>query len=175
MEKNSFKDKKNFGFTLIETLVYASILVIFLGFSYLLLASFINVSTQTRSNIEVGDEANFILGKINWGLNQIQYVTVPATNTATTVALEIVDVNGQKNRFQISGNDMVISKNGAGTTTLNSSTTVISAFSAESRYYSDTISNSINVSFTVKKKQVGYSANPNLASTTVSTSYVIQQ
>lgn len=167
------KTKKD-GFTFIETLLYSAILVIFLGFSYTLLTSFLKISNQSRSSIEASDEANFILSKINYSLNQAQYISFPATNTSSLIALEIYDYNNIKNRFDISGNNILFSRNGLSTTTLNSSTTIISYFSIDNNFQPDSNTSGLKINFTVKQKSVGIQFGE-LASTTISTTYVLQK
>ncbi len=162
------------GFTLIETILYSAILVIFLSFSYTLLNSFLKISNQSRSSIEVSDEANFILGKINYALNQAQSISFPATNTSSVVSLEIIDYNNVKNRFDISGSNIIFSKNGIGAKILNSSTTVVSFFSVDNNYHNDSKATALKINLTVKKKIVGIQIGQ-LASTTISTTYVLQQ
>ena len=161
------------GFSLIETLLYSAILVIFLGFSYTLLNSFVKISNQSRSSIEVSDEANFILSKMNYALNQASRISFPATNTSSTLALEVIDYNNNINRFDILGNNIFFSKNGVGATVLNSSTTIISFFSVENNYHNDSRALALKVNFTVKKKLAGIQFGE-LASTTISTTYVLQ-
>ncbi|MST04136.1 MAG: hypothetical protein EXS49_01030 [Candidatus Pacebacteria bacterium] len=173
--KNKSADQQTtVGFTLIETILYSAILVIFLSFSYTLLNSFLKISNQSRSSIEVSDEANFILSKINYALNQAQLISFPATNTSSLVSLEIIDYNNIKNRFDISGNNIFFSKNGVGATVLNSSTTIVSFFSVDNNYHNDSRATALKINFTVKKKLVGFQIGE-LASTTISTTYVLQQ
>ncbi|MBI4084989.1 MAG: hypothetical protein HY432_00575 [Candidatus Liptonbacteria bacterium] len=76
---------KNNGFTLIETILYAGLFSLIIGFSILIVYQVLSSEAQNRSRRDVETEADFLMKKITWALNSGQNVSSPATGEISSV------------------------------------------------------------------------------------------
>jgi type II secretory pathway pseudopilin PulG len=72
------------GFTLIETILYIGLLSILIGSTLFSAYSLIEGSDTTRAAFVAGEEANFILKKMNWALTGATAITSPAAGATST-------------------------------------------------------------------------------------------
>ncbi len=159
---------KGAGFTLIETILYSAILAIFILFTFLLVNQLLLSNAQTRDNLEVAEDAEFILGKINWAMSTAQILSHPATNTQEAI-LEVNDSSGQVRNFKIKTGDLVLTIATGDPLPLNSPKTQITSFLADNIYDFDTGKTLVKLRFKVEKRP-----DPNtavIASTTIETTY----
>lgn len=69
---------KNNGFTLIEVLVYITLVSIMVIVSISTVFTLINNSDGLNQRVVIEDEANFILNKIEWSLGSVNAIISPA-------------------------------------------------------------------------------------------------
>ncbi len=65
------------GFTLIETLIYAVLTVLIIGFTILTLYQVITSADQLKAEAAVHDELNFVSQKIHWALDNATAINLP--------------------------------------------------------------------------------------------------
>lgn len=159
------------GFTLVETILYVAILAIFLLLSFLAIEPLLSSNNQSRDSVEVNEDAEFILGKLNWALSGASYVREPATNTAAAI-LETVDGLGTSYRFEPLGDYLTLALPGGAPFALNSSSTKVALFAIENIYDIDTDETIIKIKFKVER-QPGQLRARVTSSTTIETSYAI--
>ncbi len=80
------------GFTLIETIIYAAIVTMIMLFSIFTLYQVIHSSEKIRTQAEIHEELNFILGKLNYAITGADYINSPAQGTTGTT-LSITKTN----------------------------------------------------------------------------------
>jgi len=160
------------GLTLIETLLYSGILAIFMLFTFLLVSELLSSNAQTRDNIEVIEEAEFILGKVNWAMSDAAYITLPATNTVAAL-LDVGASTGESRRFEVAaGGGLSLSIGGATGVRVNSAKTRVTLFGAENIYDPDTGQILIKIKLKVEK-EVGAETVSVIASSTLETTYAL--
>lgn len=160
------------GLTLIETLLYSGILAIFMLFTFLLVSELLSSNAQTRDNIEVIEEAEFILGKVNWAMSDAAYITLPATNTVAAL-LDVGASTGESRRFEVAaGGGLNLSIGGATGVRVNSAKTRVTLFGAENIYDPDTGQILIKIKLKVEK-EVGAETVSVIASSTLETTYAL--
>ncbi|MDP3697533.1 MAG: hypothetical protein Q8R55_05980 [Candidatus Taylorbacteria bacterium] len=76
------------GFTLIEMIFYMLFITLIIGGSFGIIYQLLRNSDSLKSGIAIEEEANFILKKIIWTLNDINTVNSPAVN-GTAVFLSV--------------------------------------------------------------------------------------
>lgn len=73
---------RNHGFTLIEALIYITLISIMIVVSISAVNTLINNSAGLNERVVVEDEANFLLKKIEWALSSLDTITLPAEGTS---------------------------------------------------------------------------------------------
>lgn len=165
-------DSMREAFSLIETIIYVAILAMFILFAFLLFNQLLASNAQARNNLEVSEDAEFILGKINWAMSSAQSLAQPATNT-TSAILDIRTAIGESRRFEVQGGDMVLGVAGGAPVRLNGLKTQITIFSADNIYDIDTNQILLKVRFKVDKRPEAGSIVPVTASTSLETTYAL--
>lgn len=118
------------GFTLVEVLLYVSIVsIIFAGIMTFLDATFRSrVRNEVIAEVERG--GNGAMQTIVQHIRNAQSITAPAaSSTAATLTLAMPDANITPAVFQLSGGRIEMSERGAGTTTLTSTRLTASGLS----------------------------------------------
>ena len=121
------KNKKSgAGFTLIDTLIYAAILSMTMGSIMLVVYNIIEGRYRALARIEVEEEANFLMRKIDWALTGVSSITQPAPG-ATTSVLTVQKINFPTNpiTIQSSSTNAAISYGGGSQTVLNSDSVIV--------------------------------------------------
>lgn len=72
--------KKKLGFTLIETLIYLALFGILIAGIGVATYAIIEASGRDQTRITAQEEANFLLGKLNWALTGASSITVAPTS-----------------------------------------------------------------------------------------------
>jgi len=75
------KCSRQSGFSLIEVLIYILLITFILGSIVLIAFHLLQNSDNLRQGIRVEEEANFILQKISWALNDSYQIDIPALNS----------------------------------------------------------------------------------------------
>ncbi|TSC88807.1 MAG: Uncharacterized protein G01um10143_704 [Parcubacteria group bacterium Gr01-1014_3] len=94
-------NKKNSGFTLIETLMYSAIVTGFLTFALIISYQLIDSSDRSTDLVELNENQQFVTEKIGWVLSSVSAINIPASG-ATSASLSV-------NRLNYGGNPIVIS------------------------------------------------------------------
>ncbi len=110
------------GFTLIETVLYVTILSIIIGFSILIFYQVLSSEVQNRLRRETETEADFLMRKIIWALTGAQTISQPAASASSSV-LTISKYNFPANplTFDLSAGAARLSRAGGQSVPLTSS------------------------------------------------------
>lgn len=109
------------GLTLIETLIYLALAALIVSLVVVSVYPIIDSSSRLEAWIEVENEANFILRKLNWALTDISNINQPlASATSTTVSVNknnfsqnpiVFDVNSGNLQMALAGGSPVVLSN----------------------------------------------------------------
>lgn len=114
------------AFTLIETIIYAALISMIIGFSVFVIYQIINVQERLKSKTEVEEEMNFVLQKINWALTGANVVNQPLANSTSTM-LSVNKANFAQNPliFDLDNKNIRLSRAGDGLAILNSGNIIV--------------------------------------------------
>lgn len=96
------KLKVSTGFTLLETLIYLALFAVIIGGVIAAVYNIVEASGRNQTKVQAQEEANFLLGKINWALTGANGVTVVPSPPSLTV-----------NKYNFGANPLVFDLNGA--------------------------------------------------------------
>ncbi|MBI2013729.1 MAG: prepilin-type N-terminal cleavage/methylation domain-containing protein [Candidatus Colwellbacteria bacterium] len=115
------------GFTLIETIIYAAILALTIGFVLSATYQIILGSEDIERIAAVEEEANFILGKFRWAMASASDINSPASGVSgDSLSIDRFNYNDNPVEFDLNGTNIRIQKNNGGWLELNSERTIIS-------------------------------------------------
>ena len=116
-----FSKKSGEGFTLLELLLYIGLFGVMLSISLVILYQMLRNQDQNRSMLEVEEEANFIVRKIEWALTGATDIIVPLQNQTSSV-LSLTKYNFSQNPlvFSTSGNALYLTRGGSSSISLTS-------------------------------------------------------
>jgi len=93
------------GFTLIEIIIYATLLSLTIGFILVGVYQILDSRTGALARISVEEEANFLIKKIKWTLANVDVINQPAAGASSTIL--------SVDKFNFSANPVVISFSGS--------------------------------------------------------------
>ncbi len=141
--------KKNNGFSLIEVLIYISLMSLILTGALTLSYQLISSAGTSNKNIIILDEANFMLRKINWAMDGVATINSPAVG-ASGQTLSVTKT-GAANPiiFDLSSGNLRITESGGAAVILNSSRVVVAGLNFKHFAASGNKPESVKASFTV--------------------------
>ncbi len=83
------------GFTLLETIVYISLLSLIMSSGLVVAWQLIDGMQNMNREITVQEEANFVLEKIDRSLKDAQYILAPSSEDSLTTVLSVQDGDGE--------------------------------------------------------------------------------
>ncbi|OGM99796.1 MAG: hypothetical protein A3B91_02130 [Candidatus Yanofskybacteria bacterium RIFCSPHIGHO2_02_FULL_41_29] len=104
------------GTTLIEVLIYITLLGFIMSASLVSVYQILNYSDTASAKTSVEQEAAFIISKIKWVLNDVDSITSPAANSSGS-SLVIIK-GGVQTTLTFSGNNITIQEGMVGTVLL---------------------------------------------------------
>ena len=138
------------GFTLIETIIYALLTTLILGFAVFTLYNIIKASDHLKGQAEVNEEINFIMQKINWALAGATAINLPVEDGSGSV-LSITKSNFAQNPivFDLANGDVRIKLDGGSAKALDDDVIVVSQIMFERLPQSVTIPPGIKTTITL--------------------------
>ena len=91
---------RNKGFTLIETIIYIALLTLFIGSGVTTAFYLTDSAEKGKADINASADAEFLLQKISWVLNDVQSITTP-TSGATAATLSVNKTGSGTNPFVV--------------------------------------------------------------------------
>ncbi|MBI5306374.1 prepilin-type N-terminal cleavage/methylation domain-containing protein [Candidatus Wolfebacteria bacterium] len=152
----SFNKKK--GFTLIEVIIYAALVSLMAEFSIFSMNQIINNNNFLRAKIEVEEETNFILQKINWALGNAGAINQPGAGATSTI-LSVNKNNFSQNPivFDLNGNNVRLSKGGINFSALNNQNVSVNRLIFEHLAASGSAPAAVKTTIAVNSKSLNYS------------------
>ncbi|MBI4094626.1 MAG: prepilin-type N-terminal cleavage/methylation domain-containing protein [Candidatus Liptonbacteria bacterium] len=119
--RNEYPIKKRDAFTLIEVLIYIALFSATLFVFVMVFYQLIDSRDQNQLRVEVEEEANFLMKKIEWGLLGADSINEPAPGSTSTV-LSVNKFNFPDNPlvFTLAGDDITLSRGAGAPAALNS-------------------------------------------------------
>ncbi len=115
------------GFTLIETLIYAALISIVVGFSLVAAYQIIDSSEGLNKKIMVEEEANFLLRKIGWALSGVDVINNPISGaTGSILSINKINFSGNPLVFDLNSDNLRLKKGAAEPVILNNQNVKIS-------------------------------------------------
>lgn len=146
------------GFTLVEVIIYAALVSLMAEFSIFSTNQIIKNNNLVRAKIEVEEEMNFILRKIDWAMSGANAINQPAGGATSTV-LSVNKINFFQNPivFDLNNGNVRLSKGGSGFSELNSRSVTVSKFIFEHIAASGAMPTAVKAMVTVNSKTANYS------------------
>lgn len=112
---------------MIETLIYASLISVIIGFSLAVTYQIIDSSEKLNKKILIEEEANFLLRKIEWALTGLETINSPLSG-ATSSILSVNKINFSSNPlvFDLNLNNLRMKRGLAAPVILNNENLVVS-------------------------------------------------
>lgn len=130
MGKINFKNES--GTTLIEVIIYMLLVSFVMAGALVSVYQILDSNESLSSKTAIEQEANFIIAKLEWGLNDLLAINSPAPNTSGGTLS--VDKNGYASNpivFSLNGDDMTIQKGSAEPVVINSDRMAVATLSFE--------------------------------------------
>ena len=147
--KKIFKNQK--GVTIVELLLYMTILSILLTILTSVFVSALDVQSESNAASSVEQDGNYILARLAYDIHRAQSINVPATNGETFNNFQIV-VGGVNYTYSIDANDNLILTNNLGANNLNNYGSSVSAFLVQRLGNTGGVENTLKINFTVTSR-----------------------
>jgi len=135
------------GYTLIEMLVYGTILMIFMTVMTMIFSTLIEMQLSSESSASVAQDGRYLFSRLAYDIHRAGAIVTPAAIGGQSSVLELT-INGQTYHYAVTdGNLMLTTPNGSAQ--LNSIGTTVPDLLFR-RYGSDETKHSISVSFTLE-------------------------
>ena len=139
------------GVTIVELLLYMSILSILLTILTSVFVSALDVQSESNAVSSVEQDGNYILARLAYDIHRAQSINIPASNGATSDNFQIV-IGGINYTYSIDANNNLILVNNLGTNNLNNYGTSVSGFSILRLGNAGGIENTLKINFTVTSR-----------------------
>jgi type II secretory pathway pseudopilin PulG len=118
------KKNKTSGFTLLETIIYVSILCLFIMILTQTFTTILDAQLESQATSSVEEDGNYILTRLNYDIRRAENVTIPANLGDQNTSLQMT-VGGINYTYNLNNGNLLLTDN-SGTNQLNSSETTIS-------------------------------------------------
>ncbi len=145
--------RKQQGFTLLETVVYLGLFAIVIGGGMIATYEIIQSSGKVSNQAMVSEEANFLLSKINWGLSGATAISIPSSTTL--VATKIINSISTNLTFTLSGSNLTLQRGANTAQILNSSNVTVSNLNFTNIPASGGIPQGVTMSLTITSRGSG--------------------
>lgn len=140
------KFTKKSGFTLIETLIYSMIFIIVVGGMMLFAIAMLTTSQRADSQVEVADNARFVIQKVQRALQGASAITAPTVGTvANSITITSASTSANPVIFDVSGGVMRIQMAGGIPIPLTNSSVTVSSLSFQNYSFSVNTKNTIRM------------------------------
>ena len=85
MKKDNLRPTQNSAFTLIEVLIYSTLLAVLFGFTFLSINNMIASNNRMLSKNEIASNVEFVSRKLEWIFLQAKSVNMPGHNSSATI------------------------------------------------------------------------------------------
>lgn len=146
------------GVTIVELLLYMSILAVLLTVLTSIFVSALDVQSESQATSSVEQDGNYILARLNYDIHRAQSINIPLANGSSSASFQIV-IGGISNTYSVDGGNNLILANDVGTDSLNNYGSGVSAFSVTRLGNAGGVEDTLRINFTVAsrtKKNSGF-------------------
>lgn len=148
-KKIKFNSQK--GITVVELLLYMSILSVLLTVLTSVFVSALDVQSESNAASSVEQDGNYILARLAYDMHKAQSINIPAINGAISDNFQIV-VNGVNYTYSMDANNNLILTNNLGANNFNNYGASISSFLVQRLGNPGGIENTLRINFTVTSR-----------------------
>ena len=146
------------GTSLIELILYMSLLVVLLTVLTRIFISALDVQLESEAGSAIQQDGNYILAKLAYDIHRAKSIAIPSSNGATNANFQIV-INGINYTYSVDGNSNLILTNDLGVNNLNSYDSSVSSFSVQRLGNNGKIEDTLKISYTVTSRVKRISGN----------------
>lgn len=144
---------RNYGFTLIEALIYITLISIMIVVSISALNTLIDNSAGLNDRVTIEDEANFLLKKIEWALSSLESITLPAEGgSGSSLIINRYNFASNPVAFDLNSGNLRMAVGGGAPVILNSDLVVVEDLSFENLAPAGKKPPGITASFSINDK-----------------------
>lgn len=153
MEKilKKIKIKSQKGASIVELLLYMSILAVLLTILTSVFVSALDVQSESQATSSVEQDGNYILARLNYDIHRAQSINIPEALGEQSGNFQIV-VDGENYAYGMDGNNNLILTNNSGAGNLNNYNTSISDFSIQRLGNTGGTEDTLRISFTLTSR-----------------------
>lgn len=148
---NRIKLTSQKGITLVELILYMSILSILLTILTSIFISALDVQSESNTVSSVEQDGNYILARLNYDIHRAQSINIPSSNGATADNFQIV-IGGVNYTYSVDANNNMVLTNNLGTNNLNNYGASISAFLIQRLGNVGGVENTLKINFTITSR-----------------------
>lgn len=139
------------GITVVELLLYMTILSALLTILTSIFVSALDVQSESNATSSVEQDGNYILARLAYDIHRAQSINIPSVNGATNNNFQIV-VSGVSYTYSVDANNNLIVTNNLGENNLNNYGTSISGFSIQRLGNTGGVENALKINFTATSR-----------------------
>lgn len=144
--KNSQK-----GVTIIELILYMSILTVLLTILTSIFVSALDVQSESQATSSVEQDGNYILARLEYDIHRAISINIPATNGAISNNFQLA-INGVNYTYSLDANNNLIIANNSESNNLNNYGSNVSDFSVQRLGNTGGIENTLKINFTITSR-----------------------
>lgn len=139
------------GVTIVELLLYMSILAVLLTILTSIFVSALDVQSESQAASNVEQDGNYILARLSYDIHRAQSINIPVTNGATSNNFQIA-IDGANYTYSVDASNNLILTNNLGVNNLNNYGTSVSDLSVQRLGNVGGIENTLKINFTVTSR-----------------------
>lgn len=139
------------GVTIVELLLYMSILTVLLTILTSIFVSALDVQSESQATSSVEQDGSYILARLAYDIHRAQSINIPATNGATNNNFQIV-ISGTNYTYSVDTNNNLTLTNSSEVNNLNNYGTKISDFSVTRLGNVGGVEDTLRITFTVTSR-----------------------
>jgi len=141
------------AFTLVESLVYSALLAFFIGAAFIVTTQVLENARKDRSKLEVSEEAEFIMKKIEWALIDASTTTIPMAGTSSST-LKVLKYGFAENplEFRLQDESVELKRSTGAFTRLNNTRVKVTGLTFEHTRDDTNEQSLVDVTLTVENK-----------------------
>lgn len=122
---SSIRGNGNWGFTIVELLLYMGLLTIFLGMILSIFTAIVDVQLESEGTSALEQDSRYIFARLAYDVGRAQTITIPASPGQSATSLQLT-IDGAPSTYSLN-NGVFSLANTLGTNALNSINTTVSS------------------------------------------------
>lgn len=140
------------GVTIVELVLYMSILVVFLTILTSVFVSALDIQSESNSASGVEQDGNYIIARLGYDIHRAQSIVIPLSNGASGDNFQIV-IGGVNYNYSVDANNNLILTNDFGINNLNNYGSSISGLFVTRLGNVGRVEDTLRINFTVTSRE----------------------